>query len=100
MIVEGFTLVTVVTVVIVAGLTVKLLLMPLRVPSLAVMVWVSAAVFTLTSPVQTPLVKVPLVAGLMVPVVTDRLTGPAKLVTVLLKASFAVTVMLKAPSTV
>lgn len=76
-------------------ITAKLLLVTLIAPLLAVMTFVVPTCVTATGCVNTPLEKATDVVGVIMPAVVVKATVPPKLVTVLLKASRAVTVSVK-----
>jgi hypothetical protein len=76
------------------GLTTKLLLVPDMPEPVVKSVTPEPAPVTVTKPVQTPLEKLPVLDGLIVPVETFKVLVPRKFVSVLLEASLAVIVML------
>ena len=75
------------------AITSKPLLVPTAAPSLAVMVTPLAWVVTATGPLHTPLTKLPVTTGEIVPVVSFRLASPVYQVATLPSASRAVMVM-------
>jgi hypothetical protein len=79
-----------------AGLTVKALLVPVVLPSVAVMVTLAPDLVTVTETVLVPLEKAPLLVGLIVPAEYVRDGFPPYDVTVLPYVSCAVTTMLNA----
>src|SRR5213593_1896667 len=80
------------------GFTLNALLVPVSLPlvRVAVIVFPVPACVTVTLCVRTPLVNAADVVGVIDPAVVLRFTVPVKLVAVLLFASWAVSVMLKA----